>query len=691
MNRSPVRIALLAFLLLSSMLLRGAAGQKPQGGNPFPHQIDIPKLPDGLTWANTSGPLKMSDLRGKFVLFDFWTYCCINCIHVLPELKKLEETFADELVVIGVHSAKFETERDIKNIEEAILRYEIEHPVINDNEHKIWNMFRVRSWPTILLIDPQGKAVYMKPGEFTAEQLTPILKAGIQHYKKLGVLDTTPIRFDLLAHRATQTPLRFPGKVLADEAGKRLFISDSNHNRIVVTTLDGELLDIIGTGEVGKEDGRFDKASFNHPQGMALHKNVLFVADTENHMIREVDLRAKQVRTISGDGTQRRTQTSFAGRRSGRLKPKRTALNSPWALWVHERFLYIAMAGPHQIWWMPLSKAWIGPYAGNGREDIVDGPRLPNEPYGLGASSFAQPSGLTSDGEILFVADSEGSSIRSVPLDPKSEVKTLIGTANLEQNRLFVFGDVDGPAEQALLQHPLGVTYHDGIVYVADTYNNKIKTVDSNTGAVRTIAGEKEPGNSDKPARFDEPAGISYCDGKLYVADANNHAIRVVDLENGNRVSTLKINGLKPPVIRKRVTVRPEIEETVEADRVSIKPTAGAIRVDVDLTFPDGFKLNELAPIYYSIHEKRSNLISDETRDQRLKAAVESNQVSLQIPVQSDGDLLCEVDVEFFYCKTGLEALCKLGQLRLLIDAVVDESATESRIELTHRYKSASD
>ncbi|PQO34055.1 hypothetical protein C5Y97_17345 [Blastopirellula marina] len=514
-----------------------------------------------MEWINTKGPLELKDLKGKFVLLDFWTYCCINCMHILPELKKLEHDYANQLVVIGVHSAKFENEKEAENISEAVLRYEIEHPVVNDNQLKIWSTYYVNSWPTMFLIDPEGNVVFLHRGEFKAEEVRKLLDGAIPYYRKTGSLDETPIQFDLLAYSQEPTPLRFPGKVLADEKSNRLFIADSNHNRIVIASLDGQLQEVIGSGEIGSADGDYATTQFDHPQGMALVEDTLYVADTENHLLRKINLKEKKVETIAGLGRQGTSNESWPGLRENASvnslphrfvgRPKTTAINSPWALWPHRDSLYIAMAGPHQIWKMKLNETQIGPYAGNGREDIVDGPQLPSIPYQQGYSSFAQPSGLTSDGNSLFVADSEGSSIRIVPFDSDDAVNTLIGTSNLPANRLFTFGDVDGPRGVAKLQHPLDVCYVDGIVYTADTYNNKIKAVDAATGNVITVAGTGKPGTADKPAQFDEPAGLSYANGKLYIADTNNHLIRVLDLKS-KEVSTLKIEGLKPLPVKKK-------------------------------------------------------------------------------------------------------------------------------------------
>jgi DNA-binding beta-propeller fold protein YncE len=510
---------------------------------PFAQRLDVPPLPEGLTWLNTATPLKLQELRGKFVLLDFWTYCCINCMHILPELKKLEAAYPNNLVVIGVHSAKFETEKDARNITEAILRYDIAHPVINDADMRVWNLFQARSWPTVILIDPEGKAVWGQSGEITMEQVRDVLNKAIPYYRQHGLLDERPFAFQLEAAKVQATPLRFPGKVLADEPGGRLFIADSSHNRIVVARLDGTLVETIGSGVLGRADGDFDVAEFNKPQGMALRGRTLYVADTENHLIRAVDLNTRRVTTVAGTGHQNRDPVA-AFRASA---ARRTSLNSPWALWVHDDDLLVAMAGAHQIWRMTLDRATIQAYAGNGREDIVDGPLLPPRPYLLGHASFAQPSGLASDGKWLYVADSEGSSIRAVPLDSKGQVKTVVGTADLPGARLFTFGDVDGPRKVARLQHPLGVAYYRDRLYVADTYNNKIKVVDPSSGEVKTLVGSGLSGHDENPPSFNEPAGISAAAGKLFVADTNNHAIRVIDLDDENRVSTLSIKGLQAP------------------------------------------------------------------------------------------------------------------------------------------------
>jgi len=508
--------------------------------NPYEVRLKAPALAGG-DWVNTGQPLSLDDFRGRFVLLDFWTYCCINCMQVLPELKKLERAFPNELVVVGVHSAKFAGEQVTENIREAALRYEIEHPIINDARMEIWRRYGARSWPTLVLIDPSGDVVWAASGERKFEDMKGVIDRGLPYYRAQGILTPMPRPEITRAGAAQDTPLRFPGKVLVDEAGKRLFIADSNHNRIVAAVLDGQVQYVIGSGDMGRVDGEFAKCSFNHPQGMAIAGNVLYVADTENHLLRKVDLASRQVTTVAGTGEKGGALFVVA---SGKSPPRETPLASPWSLWVHDDQLYIAMAGSHQIWRMPLDESAIGLFAGNGREDIVDGPLAPAVAYKLGFASFAQPSELTSDGSRLFVADSEGSTVRSLPLDGKGRVRTLVGLTGT----LFDFGDVDGRGRVVRLQHPLGVAWSDGALYVADTYNNKIKAIDLQKRTCRAIAGNGQPGKHDADAggeaEFNEPGGIWAAADKLYVADTNNHAIRMVELASPHRVTTLELGGL---------------------------------------------------------------------------------------------------------------------------------------------------
>src|SRR5436190_5624880 len=215
--------------------------------NPFPGRFAAPSLDGGVEWLNTSGPISLKDLRGKVVLLDFWTYCCINCMHVLPDLKYLEKKYDKQVVVIGVHAAKFANEKETENIRRAILRYEIEHPVINDANMVVARKYQFSSWPTLVLIDPEGNYVGSQPGEGNREIFDEVIGKMVAFHRAKGTLDESPVKFVLERQRAAATPLRFPGKLLADARNDRLYVSDSNHNRIVISTLSGQLVDVIGS------------------------------------------------------------------------------------------------------------------------------------------------------------------------------------------------------------------------------------------------------------------------------------------------------------------------------------------------------------------------------------------------------------------------------------------------------------
>ncbi len=310
--------------------------------------IRAPELIGGTGWLNTDKPIYIKDLKGKVVLLDFWTYACINCMHVIPDLKRLEAKYPNELVVIGVHSAKFTNERSTENIRQAILKYGIEHPVVNDSEFRIWRSYGVRAWPTFVVINPEGYVAGAISGEGNFEILDKVIGTLIEEYSKEGKISRTQINFALEKYKSIETMLSFPGKVATN--GKvgdlgLIFISDSNNNRIIISDIDGNIKDVVGSGNEGKDDGHFETASFKKPQGIFLNDKYLYVADTENHLIRRCDLVNRTVETIAGTGNQARGYSEGGD-------ALQTALNSPWDLLVIDDNVYIAMAGWHQIWVM---------------------------------------------------------------------------------------------------------------------------------------------------------------------------------------------------------------------------------------------------------------------------------------------------------------------------------------------------
>ncbi len=494
-------------------------------------RVRAPELPQNFPWLNTEKPLSLQKLRGRVIILDFWTYCCINCLHVLPDLKYLEHKYKDSLTVIGVHSAKFDNEKEIDNIRQAILRYDIEHPVLIDSDFKVWENYAVRAWPTLMVIDPEGYVVHYVSGEGHRNILDQVIEKLIYQHQEKGTINFQELQIILEKQQQPLiTPLAFPGKVLATTAG--LFIADFGHHRIVMSTFNGEVLNIIGSGILGLRDGSFDEAQFFAPQGMTFdaENQMLYIADTENHAVRRVDLLHQVVETIAGTGEQSRSIQPHSG------VSTQTALNSPWDLQKVRNSLFIAMAGSHQIWEMNLEDNIVKTYAGTGAEACVDGK--------LTESAFAQPSGITTDGKELYIADSEISSIRGVGIVEPKLVRTICGSG-----ALFGFGDVDGQGTDVRLQHCLGVEYAQNFLWIADSYNHKIKLVSPHTGNCQTVLGDGTAGLQDgqgKNSSFYEPSGLSIMGSHLYIADTNNHAIRHVDL-NTWIVKTLQFTGLCAP------------------------------------------------------------------------------------------------------------------------------------------------
>ena len=626
-------------------------------------RVNAPDFPQGLEWLNTERPLSLKELRGKVVILDFWTYCCINCMHILPDLKKLEGKYRDELVVIGVHSAKFTAERETENIRQAVLRYGIEHAVVNDWAMDLWQQYAVRAWPTLILIDPDGKVVGSKSGEGVFEPFDRAVAQLIQEFEAAGKLDRTPLARRLERDRGPAPLFAFPGKVLADEATGRLYIADSGHNRLVVASLDDYAIEeVIGSGEAGLRDGDFAEAAFRHPQGLAADGTTLYVADTENHAIRRVDFAARTVTTLVGDGRQATRVEMIGGIGAG------LSLNSPWDLVLHDGRLYVAMAGPHQLWMVNPQTGGAVPFAGSGREDLVDGPLL--------EAALAQPSGITTDGRKLYFADSEVSAVRAADLSPDGAVETLVGRG------LFEYGDRDGKGDVPRLQHPLGIAHHAGFLYVADTYNNKVKIVSPKEKSSATFAGSGKAGRADGArATFDEPGGLSIAGGKLYVADTNNHAIRVADLRS-RKVATVAFKNLE------QLRPRRSREEPFYGDEVELAAqavTPGAATLQVDLEVPPGYHLTAQAPAAVTLFSADEQVV-------RLAGAgrqrFDNPQFPLTMPLQTGtGATRLHIELTLYYCAAATESLCYFQEARLSLPVRVDETAAGDRLSVRYGLK----
>lgn len=441
-------------------------------------RVRAPELIGKGGWINAGGKdLKLADFRGRILILDFWTFCCVNCLHVLDELRELEEKHRDTLVIVGVHSPKFVHEADHRAVVDAVERYGVEHPVLDDPELATWKQYAVRAWPTLVVIDPEGYVVAQHAGEGHAHAIARLVEELEEEHAAKGTLRRGDGPY--VAPEPEPTTLRFPGKALLLPSGTFL-VSDTTRHQLVELEADGEtVVRRIGSGVRGLVDGPAQAAGFSEPQGLALlEEGAVVVADTVNHALRRLDLATGEVTTLAGTGRQwwQGSPTSGAARE--------VDLSSPWDVAVFGGRVWIAMAGVHQLWTYDPRAATVAVAAGTTNEGLVDGP-------GDGAW-FAQPSGLavSADGERLWLADSETSALRWVDRD--GAVHTAVGTG------LFDFGHRDGAAGQALLQHPLGVTaLPDGSVAVSDTYNHALRRYDPATDELTTLATDlREPSDA---------------------------------------------------------------------------------------------------------------------------------------------------------------------------------------------------
>ena len=604
-----------ALMILFVLVIASGRGQ--QGGNDLAatmrahiervdqhaDELKVAEFAAGKDWFN-SPPLRFSnELRGKVVILDFWTYCCINCIHILPDLAELERKYAGfPVAFIGVHSAKFENEKDSRQIRNAVLRYEIEHPVINDDEMNLWRAIGVRAWPSMAVVGPKGNLLLMVSGEGKKDLIDTCIQQALKFYPpEVFRYDPIPIALerDKSENALTETGLRFPAKLAFDDSGERLFISDSNHNRILITSPDGAFIDAIGSGRIGLQDGSYGQARFNRPQGIDFHKGLLYVADAENHALRQIDPESRSVKTLAGDGVQGRDYNGGAGGAAQQL-------STPWDVLGYEDTIFIAMAGTHQIWKWDLNAATASRFSGDGSEQNLNA----SDPAKV---AWAQPSGLALVNNKLYVADSESSTIRALDIVSRA-ADPVVGGQSDEPRNLFDFGHRDGIGDDAALQHPLGVIRIPGQsdILVADTYNHRIRLVNPSERSIKTLAGGDSgyrDGSLDE-ARFSEPSGFAIhpVTGLVYVADTNNHCIRIMDLKAGT-VTTLGLKNIPDPLepyAPEELTLTGFAGLDVSRlDPVKI-PLAG-LPESTTLTFPirvpDGYKINPLTESLWKIRQ----------------------------------------------------------------------------------------
>src|SRR2546421_315683 len=508
---------------------------------PLGPRVRAPEL-QGRGWLNTGGKaLTLADLRGKIILLDFWTFCCVNCLHVLDELRPLEERYDDVLTVIGVHSPKFEHEKDPEALAAAVERYGVRHPVLDDPQLIMWDRYAARAWPTLCVVDPEGYVVATMAGEGHAAGLAALVDE------------------------------------LSEPQGLCL--------------LPPPVAEVTG----------YD----------------LVVADTVNHLLRGVRLADGEVSTVAGTG--RHTTTDGRGATDAHAHDALAAdLSSPWDLAWYDDRLIIAMAGIHQLWWFDPVKRTVGVYAGTTVEALRDGP--------LAQAWLAQPSGLSARDGRLWVVDSESSALRFVA---DGAIHTAVGQG------LFDFGHVDGPATEALLQHPLGVLALPEAVLVADTYNGAVRRYAD--GAVSTVAtGLAEPSDL-----------VLTPDGDVVVVESAAH--RLSRLAPGASWASTWAG----PAGR-RSTAAAATRARYRTERPVTDIAAGELALDVVFTLPPGQKLDDSfgVPTRLEVSASPPDLLvegagvsTDLSRALRIAAGVTEGVI--QVTAQA---ATCDADAEHAAC-----------------------------------------
>ncbi|KAF2538785.1 hypothetical protein F2Q68_00019914 [Brassica cretica] len=597
----------------------------------------VPEFPSKLDWLNTAPLQFRRDLKGKVVVLDFWTYCCINCMHVLPDLEFLEKKYADKpFTVVGVHSAKFDNEKDSEAIRSAVLRYDISHPVVNDGDMYMWRELGINSWPTFAVVSPNGKVIAQIAGESHRKDLDDLVAAALIYYGGKNVLDSTPLPTRLEKDndpRLAAPPLKFPGKLAIDTLNNRLFISDSNHNRIIVTDLDGNFIVQIGsTGEEGFRDGSFEDAAFNRPQGLAYNakKNILYVADTENHALREIDFVNERVETLAGNGTK---GSDYQGGRKGTSQARN--------LIPLKEKVYVAMAGQHQIWEYNVLDGVTKVFSGNGYERNLNG----STPQ---TTSFAQPSGISLGPDLkeAYIADSESSSIRALDLQTGG-------------SRLLAGGD----------------PYFSENLF-------KIKKLDPVTKRVVTIAGTGKAGFKDGKvmvAQLSEPAGLALTEnGRLFVADTNNSLIRYIDLNNKEDVEirTLELKGVQPPMPKAKSLKR--LRKRASADTKIVTVDAVTSRegdLNLKISLPDGYHFSKEARSKFVVDVEPEDAVTVDPLEGVL--GPEGSTV-LHYRQSSTSASIGKISCKVFYCKE--DEVCLYQSVQFEVPFKMESESSSSQV-----------
>ena len=458
-----------------------------------------PELPRGLQWLNAPATT-LYEQRGRIVALAFVNGASAWCAQRLNDLALLQARYLGRLQALAIHVPRFDSERDPQQALKRLRRHGNALPLAHDADWVAWQRFGVESWPTVLLIDGEGQVRHRAVG---ADGLADL-------ERQIGRLCDglrAPPDDDLRSFRETRPeprmPLNFPTGLVATP--DRLFVADTGHHRVLECNHHGRVIRQFGMGTPDLADGELNHAAFRRPQGLALVRESLYVADTGNHALRRINLATSSVDTLCGNGRAGEPAEGVVD------VPRNVPLSQPQALVVNNNQIYLAMAGDNRIWSYDLGSRDLRARAGSGQLDVRDG----SGPM----AAFAQPTGLASVLQTLYVCDAVGSAVRSVQLRG-DVVQTLIGQG------AWVFGAEDGPRDSARLQHPQAIALSPDapVMWLADSGNGSLRTLRLGGGELTTVS---------LPRPLHGPAGLSVAAGAVWIAETDAHAVLRYDIATG--------------------------------------------------------------------------------------------------------------------------------------------------------------
>ncbi len=464
--------------------------------------IIAPEFPETLQWLNLATPLRMTQLRGRVTALVFVNASSAWCQQRLNDLGTLRRRHPDHLHVVAIHVPRFDHERDARRVLKRLHRQPQDFPIAHDPDWVLWQHYGIEAWPTVVLIDDQGRVRDRIVGDAPVRDLDAQV-AKLRDEIVPQSLNQQPI--ELRRNREPDLPLQFPiGLAVGPQY---IYVVDSGHHRVLECERNGRVRRQFGSGGSGFIDGPMELSAFHHPTGLSLQRDTLYVADTGNHAVRRIKLATGDVDTLCGAGRPGQPQQGVV------TDPRAVALDQPRAVAATaSNVLCIATAGDNRIWTYDLNDRSLTLLAGSGASDVIDGEG--------DAAAFVSPTALAIVQQFLYVCDESASAIRSVHLRTR-QVTTLIG-----QNA-WSFGHVDGPRADAMLQQPqaLALDGETAVLWIADSGNDQLRNLRLGGGEVSSVT---------LPQRLHAPAGLVVADGVVWIADTDAHAVLRFDIADGS-------------------------------------------------------------------------------------------------------------------------------------------------------------